>query len=69
MDYMHNGAGGFIRELLNFDGTRVPRINSKNGNADEERASSAKEVLYALLDLAFRFTRSFLQGDRGHCQF
>ena len=32
---MHDGARRFIRELLNFEGPRIPRIDSQNSNADE----------------------------------
>jgi hypothetical protein len=35
MDYMHDRARSFVRELLKFYRPRVPGIDSQNRNADQ----------------------------------
>jgi hypothetical protein len=50
-------AASFIRELLKFEGARVPGIDPQNRSADEQRASGEEEELEAFPDLFFRLTR------------
>jgi hypothetical protein len=47
----------FIRELLKFEGARVPGIDPQNRSADEQRASGEEEELEAFPDLFFRLTK------------